>query len=360
MTSIAISPDLLPIVCSFADDSTLATLCLSNRALCLDARAALYRDISFNTSGSVERFLLRTPNYLKHIRHLSLYIPRFLEKEEEIWNRLFVAVHHDSSVTTLRILSSPTACCAPLEFQRLVGTMLSIRTLQYVAVSASVVSAINAVQCPALKELDIRTAAACDLKSFRHAQGKQPKLNTLCVGWFFPSLSPPQNLFDLSSLVRLAIHIPTYTGEMPILELLAITCETLEELSLSVRGNVDQLTDCIGELRTLAFPNLQTLVLLSTGDIGIDERWQQCSLLSSAVASLSGQRFKELRLYLHNCDPQEILSGNISYIPAFHPMITVIRLYCWNSDYPPPRAADAERILQRRLGGKRDFQVTWS
>ncbi|KAH8825760.1 hypothetical protein DL96DRAFT_1609793 [Flagelloscypha sp. PMI_526] len=357
MTPMAVPQELVRIITFFSDPSTLATMCLSSRAFCFEARTALYTDISFRTSTIVERFLLSARHHLNLVKHLSLYIPLFSNDDVKIWSELFIAVHQDSNIS-LRLSSPTERGIAPTELKDFADNLLSLSSLKYVAVSTSVVSAAIAVQCPTLKELDVRVSPEWDQELLtKISQDEKPKLNTLCFEAAHFSLPLVQNLLDISSVRRLAV-VHALMDQQSLFQLLEMTSETLVDLSLWVHSTRDKAY--IMKLHKLAFPNLQTFTLLFNRSADIDQGWSECDTLVSTLVSISGEQFEELRLYLHCCDPSTILKGRESAIPHFHSRIRMFRLYCWYSDKPPaPRVAEAERILQRRLGKDRDFLVLW-
>ncbi|KAH8825759.1 hypothetical protein DL96DRAFT_1609792 [Flagelloscypha sp. PMI_526] len=350
----AIPPELVDLICSFADPPTLVSLCLSNKSLCLNARAALYMEASFDSSHAVGRFLLHAPHHLKLVKRLYLYIPSFSEEETEAWSRLFVTVLRDSSLIVLRILSPNDDGDVSSEFQRLVGRMLAISTLKYVALTLSLAPLSVVVQCSALKELDILEEEEWDPADFERLQDQKPQLNTLCIAFVNRSTLPLTQFFNFGGLKRLAID---YNGTLsPILPLLEISCPTLEELSIWLYSTVSQAF--FQELRQFAFPNLQIFTLFCSGTLVIREAWNACNLFSSGLVEISGPQFKELRIYLHYVLPDSILREE-KLIPSVHPQIAVIRLYCYDSNPMPPRAAEAQSILHKRLGIGRDLRVIW-
>ncbi|KAH8825756.1 hypothetical protein DL96DRAFT_122684 [Flagelloscypha sp. PMI_526] len=136
------------------------------------------------------------------------------------------------------------------------------------------------------------------------------------------------------------------------------TCRTLRELAIWVHNTTGETY--LAEFRPLTFPNLQAFTLLYNGGTGINQTWEACESLVSTVMAVSGPQLIEFRLYMHNCDPSTILKGERSFIPRFHPRISVLRLYCWDSYTPPLKTTEAELILRERMGEGRDFQVFWS
>ncbi|KAH8825765.1 hypothetical protein DL96DRAFT_1817230 [Flagelloscypha sp. PMI_526] len=361
MTSTAVPQELVRLICSFSNPATLASICLSNGAFYIDARAALYEDISFNSSHAVERFLQSARPRLKLAKRLSLIIPSFHSQELPIWEPFLVAVHRDADLIVLRI-STQNLVPATQEFQHLAGNLLSIPSLKYVAVSTTVVPATVAVQCPALKEIESRFSADLDLVvSAANSQRKQPTLNTFCLGQF---QVPPvvYELFNFTALTKLAVSHNATAFPTPlartVFQLMKMTCEKLRDLSIGMPGRVNE--EYIAELRTIEFPNLQTFTLLLNRGDDPDHVWSDGNLIVSTLVSNSGPHLREFRLYLHRCKPSIIVKGRESSIPRFHSQITKIRLYCWTSDKLPAEIVEVERILHECLGPGRDFQVFWS
>ncbi|KAH8832320.1 hypothetical protein DL96DRAFT_1581682 [Flagelloscypha sp. PMI_526] len=343
--------ELVRLICSFSDSPTLASICLSNKAFCLDASAILYADLCFPSAQSVERFLLCARGRLNSVKHLSISIPAFPDPDVQKWKSFLAAVGVDSNLISLKITSPPNHPIASPEVQHLAGELLSNPSLKYLAVTTSVVSTTTAIQCPALRELEIRGSDELDEKELgKYTQGERQKLNTLILGGHNGSPQLLGSLFNLNDLQRLALAYPN--------QILDTTCSTLKELALWVHSGPAETY--LTEFRQLTFPNLQVFILLHNEGIGIDQSWETCDSLVSAVISVSGTQLREFRLYLHNCHPSKILNGEKSFIPHFHPQITVLRLYCWDSDAPPPRAGEAETILRERMSRGRDFQVAWS
>ncbi|KAH8797706.1 hypothetical protein DL96DRAFT_900534 [Flagelloscypha sp. PMI_526] len=349
--------ELVPLICSFSDQCTLSSICLTSKAFSLDAGVALYADISFVTSRAVEGFLLNVASRLNLTKHLSLYIPSLQRADLEIWMRLFAAVRQASVVKELRVTSSPILTSPPGEFKTAAGHMLSIPSLEYVAVATSIIPATIAIRCPALKELDMR--ASTDTQGLtKPTETQQPKLNTLCLA--SPNVSPLvlPRVFNLSSLRRLALVHSSSPYGMPMFQLLGMTCGSLEDLSLWLHSPMDKTY--IAEIRKFTLPNLQTFTLLCSENVVKVRSLEVYDVLVSTLVNISGPLFKELRLYLHSCDPSTILRGNGLYIPQVSPQITVLRFYCWSSNPLPPGAAEAETLLKRHLGSGRELSVVWS
>ncbi|KAH8825757.1 hypothetical protein DL96DRAFT_1609788 [Flagelloscypha sp. PMI_526] len=320
-------------------------------------------DLSFNCSASIERFILCAQHRLNLLKHLSLFIPSFVDREIQIWKGFFVAVCQKSSVISLSIMTRPQGGAAPLELQEAAGKLLSIPSLKYVTVSTAMVPAIIAVQCPALRELEVRAPTVWHPTELaKYAQEERPKLNTIFMGAADISPSIMERLFDLSSLKRLAvIHVGqiAFPHGLPMFQLLEMTSSTLEEFSIWVDGSMEQRY--IAELKKLRFPNLRAFTLCSSPENGIDQSWKTCDDLVSTLVAISGKELKELRLYFHNCDPLKITRKNKLSVPHIHPQITAISLYCWSvASAPAPRKVlTAEAVLQERLGAGRTFRVFW-
>ncbi|KAH8825754.1 hypothetical protein DL96DRAFT_1609782 [Flagelloscypha sp. PMI_526] len=345
--------ELVRHICAFSDSPTLASICLSNKAFYLDARAALYFDLTFSVAQYVDRFLLCGRDHLNLVKHLSLHIPSFPDHELEVWKRFLVAIRQDSDLVTLRITSPPTHSNTWPEIRDLAGDLLSIPSLKYIAVATSVVSTTTAIQCPALRELELRGAAAWNEGELsKYASGKPPKLQTLCIENSIISSRYSGGILDLSELSRLSTFHYCETLEM--------TCGTLTELSICIHPATGQ--GYTSELHKLTFPHLQTFIIIYNRDEDIDHTWATCDDLLSIMISVSGTNFREFRLYLHNIAPSAILKGNESSVPSFHPQIAVLRIYCWDSFAPHPTAEkrQAEIILRSQFGAGRDFQVVWS
>ncbi|KAH8804196.1 hypothetical protein DL96DRAFT_1631441 [Flagelloscypha sp. PMI_526] len=351
MASEIIPQELVRLIFSFTNAPTLASVCLSNRLFYLDATLALYQNISFAATHSVEHFVLCARNRLNLVKHLSLSIPTNSDRELEIWEQFLIAVKRDSSLISLRITSPIHHGSASIEVQHLAGELLSIPSLKYVSVALSVVSATAAVQCRVLREIEIRESVAWDEREIsKYTQEERPKLNGL--GLEGPDRSPQLlgTLFHLNGLTRLAISYPSHVMEIP--------CRTLRELSIWMPGDAGETY--ITELSKLSLPGLQSFTLLCFGGAEISQRMEVCNLLLSTLISVSGKQFEDFRLYLHDCDPSIILNEEKSSIPCFHPQIKTLRLYCWDSDDAPQRVPEAEEILHERMGAGRDFQVVWS
>ncbi|KAH8825755.1 hypothetical protein DL96DRAFT_1609784 [Flagelloscypha sp. PMI_526] len=343
--------ELVRHICSFSDSPTLASICLSNKAFCLDASAFLYADLTFTSAQSVERFLLCARDRLNTVKYLSISIQAFPDRDFQIWKLFLAAVGLHSNLISLKILSRPSRPIAPRDIQRLAGELLFIPSLKYLAVTTLVVPTLTAIQCPALRELEIHGAEELDEKELeKYIQGEQQRLNALILGGRNISPQLVDNLFNLNDLKKLALAFPS-----PVMD---TTCGTLKELAIWVYSGEAEIY--LTEFRQLAFPNLEAFILFYNGGTEINQSWETCDALVSAVISVSGTQFREFRLYLHKCQPSNILAGENSFIPCFHPQITVIRLYCWVSDAPPPGAAEAETILRERMGTGRYFQVIWS
>ncbi|KAH8836141.1 hypothetical protein DL96DRAFT_1576848 [Flagelloscypha sp. PMI_526] len=341
--------DLYPIICSFCDPPTLTAICLSNKNFGLEASAALYRHVSFNSTYAVNRFVSRASRCVHLIKHLTLFI-QYSPGDTESWARLFFVVRHRAlSLISLRIMTPPTGPKANPDFQVLAGALLPVAT---------------AIRCPGLKELEVMAgiSGVNPEGSLRQAlvklnEGDEKKrLNTLCYDWHDAPLSILQRLFDLGGLTRLAITRPLLgelLGATNIPQLLEVVCFTLQELAVCVSAHLDK------ELQLSRFPNLRVLTLLPSQiqDLGLS--WSiMLDRFITPLISISPQ-LRELRIYFRNCGPSTILSGNGEFIKAIDPQIEVIRVFCWKTYARPPKMKEAENVLKERFGYGKDIRVDW-
>ncbi|KAH8825806.1 hypothetical protein DL96DRAFT_1817261 [Flagelloscypha sp. PMI_526] len=356
----ALPHELVSVVCFFCDQPSLTSVCLSNKAFYSEARPILYGRIFFRNPAVVAHFMRCAEHRLSLVKHLVLFIPGFYPQETEVWIRLLSGVHKAECLVCLRMSWNPTARSPGQDFLTLVGGILGMPSLKYVAITTELVPAVAAVQCPALKELEGNNSWTNGLARFGQEKAyEKPKLNTLCHGWEEITLPLLKSLFDLRGLTRLAMNQQGDSSLGGMSELMAETCSTLQQLALWVLLKADK--GWITKITNLKCPNLRILALLHRPGIGNEVYWETCALLVSALLSISPQ-LQELRLYIHNCGPPEILSTPLECIPNISPQILVIRVFCWNSSNTALKAleTEAEERLRERLGRGRDFSIEWN
>ncbi|KAH8797705.1 hypothetical protein DL96DRAFT_1688458, partial [Flagelloscypha sp. PMI_526] len=354
--------ELVPLICSYSDPPTLASMCLAKKAFCLDARFALYLDITLTHHEQVRKFLRRARRRLKFTKHLSLIIPNFDSLYLREWRELITIIPQESKLISLKLTSLSDQNSSPPDFRRQASPLLSIPTLKYVAVATSVIFASVAIQCPALKVLEFREVSHWNDNLARLAKNESARLNTLYFRW--SDISPTRlliikNIFNLSGLTRLGIH--EYTSTTGAIQLLEMTCGTLEEVSLGISSGTLTGGYCLPGLHNLAFPNLK-VIFVHTMLRGTEENiWVSLDLFISTMVSISGPHLGEFRIHLNNISLYyPIIRTKESSISHFHSQITTMRLYCWDRKTPLRKAEETKALFQRRFGLGRDFQVVWS
>ncbi|KAH8825778.1 hypothetical protein DL96DRAFT_122989 [Flagelloscypha sp. PMI_526] len=344
----ALPLDLVPIICSFCDKPSLATICLTNRDFCSEARIALYCCTSFSSLVAAEHFLRCADRHLSLVKHLDVYTPSIFPAEMNAWTPLLSAVRDRAQLISLKISSNPVGSRAVPDFQSLIYDLLSLPSLEYAAVTTILVPVANALRCRALKELDIVGDWVSPEDPLIQEgeillECEKPRLYTLCHNWHRVSLPLLRSLFNLSGLTRLAMNQkePDYIG--PMIQLVEATCSTLQELALWMIGPVDR--EAVTQLR---------------GDI--DESAAACEVLVSIFSPTSPQ-LRELRLYFHSCGPFSMLSMESESFLHFDLRISVIRMFFRDASVVEPErkcsGEKAEELLRERLGPARDFRVEW-
>ncbi|KAH8825753.1 hypothetical protein DL96DRAFT_1609779 [Flagelloscypha sp. PMI_526] len=350
--SVPIPQELIPLICSFSTQPTLASICLSSTAFYLDAMVPLYLRITLTDSDQVGCLLSRARHRLKLTKHLTLVIPKFKLNSPTEWHELFSIIPKESNLISLRINSPSNEKPSRPKFLAEVLPLLFIPSLEYVAIATSVVYASTAIQCRALKELEVEEPLHWDERILADLTvapfTRRPQLNSLYIG--FPDISLPivQILFDLSDLKRLAIH---HSAKL-VFQQLEMSHWTLEVLYLPWTATGD-----ITYLRELSFPSLKTLFVEFS-----HEFWPRCDALVSTMVSICGPRFRELRIRqsvfwtLTNLNRKEL------NLPNFNPQIQIIRLFLWDLNSPntlPATRAKADNILRCHFSTVSDFQVAW-
>ncbi|KAH8836142.1 hypothetical protein DL96DRAFT_109580 [Flagelloscypha sp. PMI_526] len=325
-------------------------ICLSNKAFNLEASTVLYRHMSFNDSSAVDRFLSSTSHRIHLIRHLSLCI-LYSSSDAKSWIHLFSALRYRAlRLLSLRIMSHKNGPMASSDFQAHAGALLSIPSLEYVAVTTMMVPIVTAYRCPALKELDTESCLD-DLTpggSLSRAltelsvRDEKKKLDTLCCGRHNASPKIVQGLFDLRGLTRLSINRPLHEelyGGMHTYQLLDEVCLTLQELAICLPAPLDKV---------LFSPRVHDLELY----------WSMSDHFISSFISIA-PKLREVYLRLDDWGPDDILSGNGDFLPTFDPQLEVIHFFCFQWIKLGIKGHEARCLLKKRLGPGRDVQVHW-
>ncbi|KAH8797709.1 hypothetical protein DL96DRAFT_1720996 [Flagelloscypha sp. PMI_526] len=354
----ALSRDIFSVVCSFCDKPTLTTTCLISKEFCYEARGVLYRHISFSSLKEVESYLWCGGHHVYLLKHLFIYIPDTPPEDNSEWSHLFSVVRDNTQLISLKIALNPADMIPRPELQNLVHDILTMSSLEYVAITTRMVPAATALWYLALKELDM--SGNWDESIFQDVpnrrEDEKPKLNTLCTSYHDVSLQILQSVLNLSRLTRLAMvqrHSNTPGG---MFLLLAESCPMLQELSIGVDRTPDKVF--ITKLGKLSFPHLQVLTVIHTYENEDEECWEVCELFVPLFLSVSPQ-LRELRAYLHRRKPSDILSSTCTYLSGLDGRIVVMRLYCWGSFENPPNSAEAEKLLRDQCGFNRDFEAYW-
>ncbi|KAH8825805.1 hypothetical protein DL96DRAFT_1557385 [Flagelloscypha sp. PMI_526] len=340
--------ELVSVVCFFCDKPSLAAVCLGNKAFCSEARPILYGRMVFRSSKTVARFVGCAEHRLDLVKDLNLFIPEFSSHRTKVWTHLLSAVRKAECLVRLRMSCNPIDTSSGQDFQTLVGDILGL------------VPAATAVQCPALKEVEGNFSWTKGLARLDQEKAHvKPKLNTLCHGQDEITLPLLKSLFDLRVLTRLSINQLGGSSLDGMSELMEETCLTLQELALWMLSEVDR--GWITKITKLQCPNLQILAVLNTDHGGNEVYWEMCGLLVPALLCISPQ-LRELRLYIHNCGPSEILSTPFECIPDLSPQILVMRVFCWTDRNIPRKVvvAEAEERMRRCFGRGREFGIEWN
>ncbi|KAH8825780.1 hypothetical protein DL96DRAFT_1681898 [Flagelloscypha sp. PMI_526] len=214
---------------------------------------------------------------------------------------------------------NPADTIPPHDLQNLVCDILSMTSLEYVAITTKLVPAATALRCLALKEFDM--AGDWDESLFQdvpnHTEHEKPKLNTLCTRYHDVSLQILQTVLNLSGLTRLAVVQRYSNTPGGMFLLLAESCPLLQEVSIGIDGRADKVQCLLRNWRSSRF-HISKFLPLST----------HMKTKKKNVGGLDGR-------------------------------IIVMRLYCWSSFEKPPNTAEAEKLLRDQCGSKRDFEVHW-
>ncbi|KAH8825916.1 hypothetical protein DL96DRAFT_1610226 [Flagelloscypha sp. PMI_526] len=323
----------------FCDQYTLAMVCRGNQKFLLESRHRLFHDLHLHERQA--RLILRAVDRFHLVQHLTLFDLYPDTSGRGPWADFVPHVVRLCPLQSLRLIPASPDSHGSESFHSIIHPLLFITSLQHIAISTTLASETQIIQCPAVKELSIVKLWS---PSSTVVTTRRPSLSTLSLHYPLPRSF-------------------AFCGKQPAdpvhLEWLQCISKTVEVLSFWNGFHLDE--GIIWELYT-SFPALRLLVLSESGHQ--DACFSEQNNLTVREMLGRAPNLRVVRLYRHweRCNPANmILSQPVNHVPGFSLRLGMIQFYfsekgCYSTDDERRRANQA---LSIRFGQQRDVKIIW-